>query len=79
MFLNKSIQIHMKNKISFVVVVILSLQACQAPVHDLPRIAIAGLGIESSTFSPAQTKEEAFHAQTGSEILNNYPFLSVDQ
>ena len=28
---------------------------------ELPRIAIAGLAIESSTFSPALTHEEAFH------------------
>ncbi len=43
--------------------------------RSLPRVAIAGLGIESSTFSPAQTTEEAFHAQIGMEILENYPFL----
>ncbi|MDH5380717.1 MAG: M81 family metallopeptidase [Cyclobacteriaceae bacterium] len=44
----------------------------------LPRIAIAGLAIESSTFSPALTHEEAFHAGVGNEILSNYPFLSPD-
>jgi microcystin degradation protein MlrC len=41
----------------------------------LPRIAIAGIGIESSTFSPAQTHEEAFHAQMGDSIFNRYPFF----
>lgn len=44
----------------------------------LPRIAIAGLGIESSTFSPARTHEEAFHAKRGEEIFTSYPFFSVD-
>ena len=41
----------------------------------LARIAIAGLGIESSTFSPAVTKEEAFHARYGPEVFNAYPFM----
>ncbi|GAB4025879.1 M81 family metallopeptidase [Spirosoma gilvum] len=41
----------------------------------LPRIAIAGLGIESSTFSPAVTLEEAFHARYGPEVFNAYPFM----
>lgn len=44
----------------------------------LPRIAIAGLAIESSTFSPARTEEEAFHAKTGDDVLALYPFLSSD-
>ena len=43
-----------------------------------PRIAIAGLAIESSTFSPALTDEAAFHASYGEMILDNYPFLSPD-
>jgi microcystin degradation protein MlrC len=42
----------------------------------LPRIAIAGLAIESSTFSPARTVEEEFHAQTGDKVLESYPFLA---
>ena len=42
---------------------------------DLPRIAIAGLAIESSTFSPALTHEEAFHAKTGEAVFSSYPFL----
>lgn len=46
--------------------------------EDLPRIAIAGLAIESSTFSPALTDEEAFHAKVGNEIFTSYPFLSPD-
>ena len=45
--------------------------------EDLPRIAIAGLAIESSTFSPAVSREEAFHAQTGKEVLTSYPFLAA--
>uniref|UniRef100_UPI003217AF0A M81 family metallopeptidase n=1 Tax=uncultured Draconibacterium sp. TaxID=1573823 RepID=UPI003217AF0A len=42
----------------------------------LPRVAIAGLAIESSTFSPAQSDIEAFHANRGEEILSIYPFYS---
>lgn len=42
----------------------------------LPRIAIAGIGIESSTFSPAQTHEEAFHARIGDSIFGRYPFFN---
>ena len=41
-----------------------------------PRIAIASFGIESSTFSPALTTEEAFHAKYGVEVYTSYPFLS---
>jgi microcystin degradation protein MlrC len=44
----------------------------------LPRIAIAGLGIESSTFSPALTDEAAFHAKYGADVFSFYPFLSID-
>lgn len=40
-----------------------------------PRIAIAGLAIESSTFSPAKTEEEAFHARYKDGIFYMYPFL----
>jgi microcystin degradation protein MlrC len=43
-----------------------------------PRIAIAGLGIESSTFSPALTEEPAFHAQYDSAVFSTYPFLAAD-
>ena len=46
--------------------------------NALPRIAIAGLAIESSTFSPARTEEEAFHAKTGNDVFTLYPFLSPD-
>lgn len=46
--------------------------------NTLPRIAISGLAIESSTFSPALTHEEAFHAKKGDEIFSLYPFLSSD-
>ena len=36
-----------------------------------PRIAIAGLAIESSTFSPAVTQREAFHPKTGEDIFSD--------
>ena len=44
----------------------------------LPKVAIAGIAIESSTFSPATTDEEAFHAKTGVDIFSNYPFMEPD-
>lgn len=53
--------------------------SCQnKPQKELPRIAIAGLGIESSTFSPALTHEEAFHAKMGDSIFARYPFMAID-
>ena len=42
----------------------------------LPRVAIAGIGIESSTFSPAQSHEVAFHARIGDSIFGRYPFFA---
>ena len=47
-------------------------------VKALPRIAITGLAIESSTFSPALTSEEAFHAKYGENIFTSYPFFAAD-
>lgn len=49
-----------------------------ASTGALPRIAIAGLAIESSTFSPALTEEPAFHAKYGMDVFTSYPFLSDD-
>ena len=49
--------------------------AHRTPVSQ-PVIAVAGLGIESSTFSPARTHAPAFHPQRGDEVLTRYPFLS---
>jgi len=49
-----------------------------AEAAPLPRIAICGLGIESSTFSPALTEEPAFHAQYGPAVFDTYPFLAPD-
>jgi len=44
-----------------------------------PRIAIAGLAIESSTFSPARTEIEAFHARRGDAVFTFYPFLETEK
>ena len=46
--------------------------------NELPRVAIAGIAIESSTFSPAQTHEDAFRTRRGDEVFSYYPFLSSD-
>ncbi|HMB62766.1 MAG TPA: M81 family metallopeptidase [Eudoraea sp.] len=65
-------------------VLLVSPQGCRQTVKKdteqkaLPRIAIAGLAIESSTFSPARTQEEAFHARVGDSVFSFYPFLSPD-
>lgn len=46
--------------------------------NELPRIAIAGIAIESSTFSPAVSDMDAFRVSRGEEIFNLYPFFSSD-
>ncbi len=43
-----------------------------------PRIAIAGIAIESSTFSPARSEESAFRKSSGDEIFKLYPFLKEE-
>ena len=54
---------------------ILLFFSCEKKEDKMPRIAIAGLAIESSTFSPATTAEEAFHARYKDGIFFLYPFL----
>ena len=41
-----------------------------------PKIAIAGLAIESSTFSPATSDVSAFLARQGTDVFEYYPFLT---
>ena len=65
-----------RNLLLFLAVV--ATLSCSTPSNKLPRIAIAGLAIESSTFSPAETYEEAFHARVGEDVFSFYPFLSPD-
>ncbi|WP_232834902.1 M81 family metallopeptidase [Pleomorphovibrio marinus] len=59
---------------------VLGLLSCQPSENkrqkELPRIAIAGIAIESSTFSPALTHEEAFRAREGEDVFSLYPFLA---
>lgn len=78
----------MKDALFSLLLILLMASGCQPDdqreesgnrkLGDLPRIAIAGLAIESSTFSPAQTHEEAFHARRGDDVFSFYPFLSPD-
>ena len=51
---------------------------CKPKEQNLPRVAIAGLAIESSTFSPAQSGIDAFYAKRGEEIFSYYPFMADD-
>ncbi|WP_297110215.1 M81 family metallopeptidase [Tessaracoccus sp.] len=44
---------------------------------ERPRIGIAGISIESSTFSPHLSDERAFTLRTGAELLAYYPFLDA--
>ena len=59
-------------------VIVCLATSCHPTQKQLPRIAIAGLGIESSTFSPALTDEAAFHAKYGNDVFSTYPFFAAD-
>lgn len=45
-------------------------------LHRLPRIAIAGIAIESSTFTPYLSGEADFEVRRGTAILDRYPFFT---
>ncbi len=69
----------MKNNLFILPLLVVLLIACnEKTTKKLPRIAIAGIAIESSTFSPAQTHKEAFHPQIKDEVFTYYPFFSSD-
>lgn len=53
-------------------------QADKKESKELPRVAIAGLAIESSTFSPARSDVSSFKSREGEEIFNYYPFMKAD-
>ena len=61
-----------------IIIICSFLIVCDLSAKTNPHIAIAGLGIESSTFSPALTNEDAFHTKYGTEVFSLYPFLSPD-
>jgi len=62
----------------FFILIILMNFGCKNRETKLPRVAIAGLAIESSTFSPAQSDINAFKARRGEEIFSYYPFMADD-
>ncbi|TDQ18419.1 microcystin degradation protein MlrC [Algoriphagus boseongensis] len=69
----------MKNTLLFVLGIIF-LFSCKSQEESkpLPRIAIAGLAIESSTFSPARSTAESFRVRVGEEVFSYYPFMEPD-
>ena len=64
-------------KLFYLLIILAGMLSCNQ-IKEKPRIAIAGLAIESSTFSPAVTSKEAFHAKRGEEVFSDYPFLHKD-
>ncbi len=63
---------------SLLLAILILAVGCQSNEKKLPRIAIAGLAIESSTFSPAVSHEDAFRARYGDSVFSYYPFFAAD-
>jgi microcystin degradation protein MlrC len=65
-------------KTLFIGIIALILFGCAPKQQEPPRIAIAGIAIESSTFSPAVSDAEAFRVRLKEEVMDMYSFFSVD-
>ena len=63
-------------KLLLFIVIVFSFYSCSN--DDKPRIGISGLGIESSTFSPARTTEKEFNIKYDEAIFSNYSFFNDD-
>lgn len=61
----------------FFACLMLGFTSCQQE-KKLPRIGIAGISIECSTFSPATSDEAAFRVKEGEDLLKSYPFFAQD-
>lgn len=68
----------MKNKNILIVFALAIMSFGCSKSKDLPRVAIAGIAIESSTFSPAVTDESGFPLRIGDSIFSYYNFFSPD-
>ena len=67
----------MKRKFLFPFAIIL-LFAVMASCKPKPRVAIAGLAIESSIFSPAVSTLESFRTRYDEDVFTYYPFFHAD-
>ncbi len=66
-------------KIILIITALISiLTGCNNTQSELPRIGIVGIGVESSTFSPAQTTFDMFRPRFGQQIIDSYPFFGDD-
>lgn len=65
----------MKTRFYFILLILSLGIVPHSKAQQKPRIGIAGISIECSTFSPARTAEDAFRKRTGETLLNWYPFL----
>lgn len=64
-----------KHKFLLLLLAAISLFSCTA---EKPRIAIVGVGVECSTFSPARTTLDQFEPVYGEDIMDFYPFFRED-
>jgi len=62
----------------FCLLAVLPDSAAVAQQKALPRIGIAGISIECSTFSPAVSPLSAFRQREGEDLLRSYPYLNPD-
>ena len=69
----------MKNRFIGLLLLVAVAAASCTQEKKLPKIAIAGIKIESSTFSPARSTEESFNVAIGDEIYDMIPYLNEGQ
>ena len=76
---NKSMKSLLNKSLPLILYAIL-VYGCNSNISKIkkPRIAIAGLAIESSTFSPARSGVDAFLVREGKDVFKYYPFLSEE-
>ena len=61
----------MKSRLTFLFFIFLTGMIVPSFGQKKPRIGIAGIAIECSTFSPARTAEDAFRKRSGDALLNS--------
>ncbi|MET1057383.1 MAG: M81 family metallopeptidase [Pedobacter sp.] len=67
--------------LTYILITVSAFSCKRKPSNEtgqLPRIAIAGLAIESSTFSPALSDEASFRGKYGQDVFSTYSFMGID-